>query len=105
MATRVGDGNVVELGMEEDRAGGVLPAGRSAVNADARDVVPRILPVDRLMPQDAVGETGIGDVLPRVIVERLRAVARAHAIDLHQHEADFRQRNQVLAAPPGLGYE
>ena len=41
------------------------------------------------MPQDAIGETGVADVLPRHVVKRLRAVRRPHAVDLHDDEAEL----------------
>ena len=71
------------------RAERVLPAGRRAVDADARDVVPRILRGDRLVPENAVGKPGVAQVLPRDVVERLRAIRRAHAVHLHDDEAQL----------------
>ena len=49
----------------------------------------RVLRRDRLVPQDAIGEAGVAEVLPRDVVERLRAIRRAHAVDLHDDEAEL----------------
>ncbi len=57
--------HLVELRMEEQRAQRVLSARRCAVDADARDVVPGVLRRHRLVPQDAIGEAGIAQVLAR----------------------------------------
>ena len=76
--------------MEQHAAQRVLPAGRGAVDADARDVVPRIFRRDRLVPEDAIGEAGVAQILPRDIVECLRAIAGAHAVDLDDDEARVR---------------
>src|SRR5262249_10253239 len=102
VAARVRHGDIVELWVEEDRARRVLSAGGCAVDADTRDVVPRVLLVDRLVPEDAIGKAGVGNVFPRVIVERLRAIARTHAIDLHEDETDLRERYEALTAAPRL---
>src|SRR5438067_2368406 len=64
VAATARDSDLVELGMEEQGAGRVLPARRAAVAADASDVVEQILLGDRLMPQDAVREAGVLEVLP-----------------------------------------
>ena len=75
--------------MEEQPAERVLSAGRRAVDADARDVVVRILRRDRLVPEDAIREAGVAEVLPRDVVERLRSVRRPHAVDLDDDEAEL----------------
>src|SRR5688572_33430616 len=38
-------------------------------------------------------------------MERLRAVRRAHAVDLHHDEAQLGSRHQVLTAAPRLRHE
>ena len=47
------------------------------------------------MPEDAVREARVAQVAPRHIVERLGAVARAHAVDLHNDEAQLGHRLHV----------
>src|SRR5205823_5978632 len=88
------DSDLVELRMEEQSAGRVLPARRAAVDADASDVVERILLGDRLMPQDAVRKAGVLEVLPADIVKGLRAVGGPHAVDLHDDEAEVSKRRK-----------
>ena len=51
---------------------------------------------DRLVPEDPIRETGVLDVLPRDVVESLRAIARAHAVDLHDDEADLGKRLHLV---------
>jgi hypothetical protein len=41
-------------------------------------------------PEFPVGKSGIGKVLPGDIVEGLGALAGAHAVDLYDHETQFR---------------
>ena len=53
----------------------------------------------RLDPEDAVGKAGVAEVLPADVVERLGAVGRAHAVDLHDDEAQLGQR--LLAGGTG----
>ena len=87
-----GNRHLVELGVKQQAAQCVLAAGRSAVDADARDVVVGVFRCNRLVPENAIGETGIAEVLPGHVVKRLRAVRRAHAVDLDHDEAEFGQR-------------
>src|SRR5688572_24887901 len=78
MAAGEGYRRVVELGMEEQGAERVLAARRTAVDTDAGDVVGGILLRRRLVPEDAIGEAGVSEVLPGDVMECLRAVAGAH---------------------------
>ena len=48
-----------------------------------------------LHPQDAVGKTGVAEVFPADVVKFLRAVRRAHAVDLHDDEAQLGQSPRV----------
>ena len=79
--------------------GTAAPAARSARRPTCRRCrrasrsIVRILRRGRLDPQDAVGEPGVAEVLPANVVERLRAVRRAHAVDLHHDEPQLRQRS------------
>ena len=84
--------------MEQHGARGVLPAGGVAVDADAADVVIRILLRHGLVPQDAVREAGVLEVLPAHVVKRLGAVGRAHAVHLHDDEAQVRQRCELATS-------
>ena len=92
VAAAVGDGRLVEVAVEQQRPERVLPARRAAVDADARQVDVRVLRGRRLHPEDAVGEAGIGQVLPADVVERLRPPVRPHPVDLHDDEPQLRQR-------------
>ena len=55
------------------------------------------------MPEDAVGEPGIADVLPGHIVELAAAVGRAHAVDLHHDETQLGDRLHVEVRREALG--
>ena len=90
--------DLVEVGVEEQRAHRVLSARRAAVDADARDVVPRVLRGEGLVPEDAIGKAGVLDVLPGHVVKRLRAIGRAHAVHLHDDESEL---GLGLHAAPG----
>src|SRR4029079_1159623 len=61
-----------------------------------RDVVPRISGGDRFVPADAIRKTGVLDVLPGDVVESLREIAGAHAVDLPDNEADLGQRLHLV---------
>ena len=89
--------------MKQHRAGRVLAAGGTAVNADARNVVVRIFFRDRLMPQNAIGKTGICQVVPANIVKRLRAIGRAHAVHLHDDETQIVERSPAVRGTKRLG--
>ena len=86
-----GDGRVVELRVEQQRAERVLPARGRAVDADAVDVVPRVLRRDRAVPEDAVRKACVFEVLPADIMEGLGAIRGAHAIHLCHDETQARQ--------------
>ncbi len=105
VAAARGHGGLVEVAVEEQRAHRILPAGRGAVDADARDVVVRVLRGDRLVPQDAVGKAGVLQVLPADVVERLRAVRRPHAVDLHDDEPEIGQRGVAVERAERLRHE
>ncbi len=92
VAAAGGDRHLVELRMEEHGAGGILPAGGGAIDADAGEIHVRILRGGGLHPQNAVGESGVLEVVPADVVKRLRAVGGAHAVDLHDDEAQVGQR-------------
>ena len=88
------DRGLVELGMEQHAGRRVLAAGRGAVDPDAAEVVPGVLPGDGLVPEDAVGEAGVLEVVPADVVKRLGPVGRPHAVDLHDDEAQVGQRRE-----------
>src|SRR5262249_14221072 len=71
-------------------------------NTDAVDVVVRVFLRDRLVPEDAVGEAGVGEFVPADVVEFLGAVGRAHAVDLCDDEAEV---GQGIAGAKRLGHE
>src|SRR5262245_2931727 len=83
---------LIKLRVEQHAAKRVLSAGGSAINADARDVVVRILRGDCLVPEDSIRETRIAKILPGDIVESFRTIRCSHAIDLHHDESQFGQR-------------
>src|SRR5687767_13832543 len=97
--------SLVEVWVEEQSPERVLPTGRCAVEADPRDVVIRILRRHCLVPEDAVREAGVAEVLPRHVVEGLRAVVRTHTVDLHDDEPDLRLRLHGVEGAKGLGDE
>src|SRR4029079_5093936 len=90
----VGVGDFIELWMEDEAAHRVLSAGRRSIETDTRNVVPWVLRGDSLVPENAIGEARVAEVSPGDVVERLRAVARSHAVDLHQHEPELGHRLQ-----------
>ena len=99
------DGDLVEFGMEQHAGGRVLAAGRGAVDADAAEVVPRILLGDGLVPEDAIGEAGVLEVVPADVVKRLGAIGRPHAVDLHDDETQVGQRREPADRAERLGNE
>src|SRR5665213_343399 len=78
--------------MEEHCAERVLSTGRRTVDPHAADVVERVFGGDRLVPQNAVRETRVSEVLPRDIMKRLGPIRRTHPVDLHDDEANLRLR-------------
>ena len=74
VAAAIGDGDFVKFRMEQHRARGVLPARRGAVNADAVGVHVGILFCGGFDPENAVGETGVGEVVPANVVESFGAI-------------------------------
>src|SRR5215213_4271518 len=91
VAAAVGHTRLVEFRMREQTAEGVLSPRAGAVNTDARDIHFGMLCRGRFDPQDAIREPSVTDVLPANIVELFGAMARAHAIHLHDDETQFRQ--------------
>ena len=55
-----------------------------------------------LDPRDAIREAGVAEILPRDIVERLRAVRRAHPVDLDDDEAEVLDGEIFCPALAGL---
>ena len=51
-----------------------------------------------LVPEDAVGEAGVLEVVPADVVERLGAVGRPHAVHLHDDEAQVGQRRRTAGS-------
>ena len=96
---------LVEVAVKDDRPGRVLPARRGAVNSDAINVVIRVLRGGGLVPEDAIGEAGVGEVVPADIVKRLGTVRRAHAVHLHHDEAQVGQRGVAAEGAERLGHE
>ena len=105
VASRERDGDVIELRVEQQRAHRVLATRRATEDPDAADVIPRILRRVRLVPEDAVGEPGVTDVLPRHVVEPATAVCGAQAIDLHDDESEFGDRLHVVIRREILRHE
>src|SRR5262249_25592778 len=88
VAAAPGNRHLVELRVEQQRAGRVLPTGRAAGDADAADVVVWVLSCDGRVPEDAVGEARVTEVVPAHVVERLGAALRPHAVHLHDDETE-----------------
>src|SRR5439155_21620417 len=91
--------------MEEEAAERILSARRSAVDPDARDVVERIFRRDRLVPEDAIGEAGVAEILPGDVVECLRSIRRAHAVNLHDDEPELGLRLHLVVGEERLRHE
>ncbi len=98
--------DLVELGMEQHAGRRVLAARRRAVDPHPAEVVPRVLLGDGLVPEDAVREAGVLDVVPADVVKRLGPVGRPHAVDLDHDETrgPSATRNRLHRAE-GLGDE
>src|SRR5437879_5222446 len=89
--------------MEKKSTERVLSAGRIPIDTDAAYVVIRILCRYRLVPEDAIGKAGIGEVLPCHIVKSFRAVRGAHAVDLNDDKAEFGLRLHRGVRAEGFG--
>src|SRR5215213_9333167 len=71
VTTGVGVRHLVELGMKQQTAHGILSAGRRAVKTYASRIIPGILGGDSLVPDNAIGETGVTEILPCNIMKGL----------------------------------
>ena len=74
MATAGRNRDLVELRVKEKGASRALSAGGAPVDANAADVVPWVFPRIGLMPENAIGESGVLQVLPANVMKRLGAV-------------------------------
>src|SRR5216117_3313074 len=77
MAATIGDRGFVKFGMEQNRRGRILAPGGIAVNSNSGDVVPGIFGGGGLVPEDAVGKSGVLQIFPANIVEGFRTVRSA----------------------------
>src|SRR5262245_13860569 len=91
--------------MKEEGGCRVLAASGAAVDADATDVVPRVLRGDRLVPQDAVGQAGVLEVFPADVVKGLGTVRCAHAVHLYDDEAQIGQRGEAALTAERFRHE
>ena len=57
------------------------------------------------MPEDAVGEAGVFDVVPAHVVKRLGSIRRPHAVDLDHDETQVGERGEPVGGAEGLGDE
>ena len=80
--------------MEQHAGGRILAAGRRAVDPHPAQVVLRVFLGDGLMPENAVGETGVLEVVPADVVKRLGAIGRPHAVHLHDDETQVGQERE-----------
>src|SRR5438105_836704 len=83
MAAARRHGGFVKVAVEEQRPGGTLPASRVTVDARAAGVVITVRRRGRLVPEDAIREAGIFEVVPADIVKRFGTIGGAHAVNLH----------------------
>ena len=91
VAATGGIGGLVEVAMPEDGGHGVLPTGGAAVDAHAVDVHIGILSGGSLDPGDAVGQSGILQVLVAHLLELAGAERGGHGVELHHDEAQLGQ--------------
>ena len=64
-----------------------------------------ILRGNRLVPQDAIREPSVAQVLPRDVMERFGAIRRAHAVDLHDDKAELGLRHHRVERGERLRHE
>jgi len=89
VAAAVGAGGPVSITVIEQRPHGILAAGGTAVNVDARKVHVRIFSRWCLNPGDAIGETGILEVFPANVMKGLGASVGAHTVDDNHNKFQF----------------
>src|SRR5580692_5457500 len=63
VTTGIGDRDFIELRMKLERTQGILPARRTAVDTDTADVIVRKLCGGRPVPENAVGQSSVPEVL------------------------------------------
>ncbi len=98
--------HVIELGMEQYGACGILATRRRAIDAHTRQIViVRILRGHRLVPQDAIRESGIAQVAPRHVMKGLRPIRRAHSVHLDHDEAEFGDGVHAALCAEGLWHK
>ena len=97
--------DLVKVGMKKHAPGCVLATRRDPVDAHPAQVVIGILRRGRLVPEDSIGEPGVLEVVPADVVKGLGAICRSHAVDLHDDEAEVRQRSVLVERAERLGNE
>src|ERR1043166_7047890 len=57
------------------------------------------------MPENAIGKSGVGEILERAVVEGLRTVRRAQSVDLHDDESELGEIPHRVVHRERLRYE
>src|SRR5688572_23533579 len=89
--------------MKDHRAGRVLPARAAAEDSDAIEVVIGIFCRGGLVPEDAIGETSITEVMPADVVKGLGTKSGSHGIHLHDDEAQIGEVGRAALGAKSLG--
>ncbi len=86
-ASRIG--SLVEIGIEQQRIGRLLSAGRAAVYAHPVDVHVGIFLGSGLNPRHVVGQSCILEILVAHVLKFARAERCAHSVDHHHDKSEF----------------
>src|SRR5262245_41214063 len=89
-----GGSHLVEFGMKQDTASRVLAAGRDAINSHAVDIVTGIFLGGGSVPEDAVREASVFQVMPADVVKGFGAIGGSHAINLNDDEPQVGQKRE-----------
>ncbi len=92
MAATVGHGHFVEFAVEQECTQSALSSRAAAIDADPSQIEIRVLGSESLNPGDAIGQTGVSQILTADVMECLGAIGGSHSIDLYNDETQFGQR-------------
>ena len=95
VAAAGGIGSLVEVAMQEDGGGGLLTTGGGTEDAYVVGIHVGVFLGSGTNPSLAVGEAGILEVLIAHLLELLATPRGAHAVELHDDEAELGQRGHI----------